>query len=105
MEIFLDGGLFELTIAIATGYIINYIFLKKYLLILFSVAVITAPVMILFISRGELYYFLSGFTIINALFLILLLWKQRSHAPREPLINIEKYRKKVMNQARRLAGR
>jgi hypothetical protein len=103
MEIFIDGGLFELSIAIATAYLINFIFLRKYLLIIFSVATITAPVIILFIPKGELFYFISAFSILNSIFLVLLLWKQRTQSPREPLVNIEKYRNKIVNGAKRWA--
>ena len=105
MEIFIDGGLFELTVAIATGYLINYIFLRKYLLIVFSIAAIAAPLINLFIFRGELYYFFSAFTIVNSVFLVLLLWKQRGRSPHEPLVNIERYRKKLIRQAKRMVSK
>lgn len=43
IEIFVDGGLFELLIALSLGYLINVIYLKKYLLLLFSGVAIPRP--------------------------------------------------------------
>lgn len=95
MEIFVDGGLFELLIAAVLGYMINYIFLKKYLLILFSVISVAAPVLLLFTGKGDLFYFLIALTLINSILLVILLWTERKRHPFEPLFKIERPKKIV----------
>jgi hypothetical protein len=92
MEIFLDGGLFEVVIAVTLGYMINFIFLKKYLLIVFSVISVTAPALTIFIGKEDLFYFLVSISIGNSILLVILLWIERNKHPNEPLIKIEKYR-------------
>ena len=95
MEIFVDGGLFELIIAMALGYTINYIFLRKYLLIAFSVISIISPIALLFIRTGELYSWLAAICILNSGLLIILLWRHRLKFPNHPLFNVDKLRRKV----------
>jgi hypothetical protein len=60
MEIFVDGGLFELLITLSLGYLINVIYLKKYLLLLFSCVSIGAPIGLLFLHKGGALYLLVG---------------------------------------------
>lgn len=98
MEIFVDGGLFELIIAIAFGYAINYIFLKKYLLIIFSCIAILSPVTLIFFNSGELYYWLITICIINAILLVLLLWKERLKVPKQPLFDVGKFKRKFFRK-------
>jgi MFS-type transporter involved in bile tolerance (Atg22 family) len=88
MEIFIDGGLFELLLAVSLGYIINIIFLKKYLLILFSAISISASILTIFLNKGEVFYFLASINIFNSILLVVLLWKQRTKFPSQPLFNI-----------------
>jgi len=91
MEPFLDGGLFELLIAIGVGYTFNFIFKRKYLLILYSLISIIVPVLLLFAKMSEVFIWLVGICIFNAVFLIFLLWKQRLSEPGKSLIETDKY--------------
>jgi len=91
MEPFFDGGLFELIILVAAGYVVNFIFLKKYLLIFFSLVALVAPVLLLFVKTGEVFYWLVSMCIFNALFLVVLLWKQRLSNPNQSLFEVKKY--------------
>jgi len=95
MEIFVDGGLFEIILAIAFGYAINFIFLKKYLLVIFSAISLFSPIALLFLRAGELYYWMVSICIINSMFLIFLLWRERQRIPNQPLIDIEKFKNRV----------
>lgn len=101
MEPFFDGGLIELLIAIGIGYTLNFIFLKKYLLVFFSIVSIVAPVLLFYVNQGEIYYLLVGVCIFNTIFLNTLLWKQRLTEPDKPLFDLKKYleqyRKKEKN--------
>ena len=94
MEIFIDGGLFELIIAIAFGYAINFIFLKKYLLFIFSAIAILAPIALFFFNTGEPRNWIIGVCIINAILLVTLLWKHRFDFPNRPLLDTEKLKSK-----------
>ena len=93
MEIFIDGGLFELLAAISLGYIINIIFLKKYLLILFSAVSVSATILTIFFNKGDIFYFLAAINIFNSILLVVLLWRQRSKYPNQPLFDIGKIKK------------
>jgi hypothetical protein len=95
MEIFLDGGLFEIIIAMVFGYAINYIFLKKYLLIIFSGIVILSPVALMFLKTGEMYNWLVTISISNALLLVVLLWKERIKS--HQLFDIKKFKKNIFS--------
>lgn len=97
MEVFVDGGLFELILAVAFGYAVNFIFLKKYLLIIFSAISLLAPVALFFINSGELRYWIISICLINSILLIFLLWKQRLDFPGRPVINIEKFKRQFFN--------
>jgi hypothetical protein len=94
MEIFVDGGLFELLLAVAFGYALNFIFFRKYLLIIFSALSVLAPIALFFLPPGELRYFITGICFINSILLVVLLWKQRMYFPNEPLFDVEKWKKK-----------
>lgn len=91
MEPFIDGGLFELFIAIGVGYSLNFIFKRKYLLILYSFASIMAPILLLFTKESEIFLWLVGISIFNTILLITLLWRQRFTEPNKPLIQTDKY--------------
>ena len=93
MEIFIDGGLFELLAAISLGYIINIIFLKKYLLIIFSAVSVSATILTIFFNKGDIFYFLAAINIFNSILLVVLLWRQRSKYPNQPLFDIGKIKK------------
>jgi hypothetical protein len=94
MEIFIDGGLFELFIAVAFGYAVNFIFLKKYLLLIFSVLAIAAPVVLFFFNTGELHNWMAGLCFFNAIILTVLAWKHRLNFPGKPLVDTEKLKSK-----------
>lgn len=94
MEPFFDGGLFELLIAIGIGYALNFIFLKKYLLVFFSIVSIAAPALLFFVNSREIFYWLVGACIFNTIFLITLLWKQRITEPDKSLFEVKKYLEK-----------
>ena len=98
MELFFDGGLFELLIVIGFGYLINFIFLKRYLLIFFSSISIAFPILLLFINHGEFYYYMVGLCIFNSLLLTILLWQKRLELPDKALFDIQKFRNKFLNK-------
>jgi len=98
MEPFLDGGLFELIIAIVFAYVLNFIFLKKYLLIVFSLISVAGPISLLVISKGELYNLIIGLCIFNALLLNVVLWQHRVNAPDKLLIDIDKYKDMIRDR-------
>ena len=95
METFLDGGLFELIIAIVFAYFLNFIFLKKYLLLIFSLLIITAPVILFFINKNELHSWLVAICLFNAVLLIVLLWKEKIRNPAESLFNVAGMKNKL----------
>ena len=95
MEIFIDGGLFEIGILTALAYTINYIFLKKYLLIIFSVVSILSPLALIFFRTGELFYWFTAVSFINGILLVVLLWKIRDKFPQRPLFDLSKFRKRL----------
>ncbi|HYV91030.1 MAG TPA: hypothetical protein VE978_04580 [Chitinophagales bacterium] len=98
MEVFVDGGLFELLLAVAFGYAINFIFLKRYLLVIFSGLCILTPVALIFLGRGELYYWLISICILNSIFLVILLWRERQRVPNQPLFDVEKFKRKFFRK-------
>jgi membrane associated rhomboid family serine protease len=95
MEIFIDGGLFELIAFLIFGYAINYVFKKKYLLIAYCTCIIITPVIIPFLHKGALLDLVIIFNIANAALLVLLLWRHYKFFKGEPLINVKKYRQKL----------
>jgi hypothetical protein len=88
MEIFIDGGLFEILLAITLGYTVNFVFAKKYLLIVFSVISIVAPALLFFLHQGEWFYFLLVICMFNSALLVILLWKMKEQNGEEPLFDI-----------------
>lgn len=91
MEPFFDGGLFELLIAIGIGSSLNFIFKRKYLLILYSIASVGATILLLFTKMNEIHQWLAGISIFNAILLVTLLWKQKLTEPNKSLIDTDKY--------------
>ena len=90
MEIFIDGGMFELLAAAALAYTINFIFLKKYLLIIYSLLLIATPVLFLFTSKdNEVYFVLLFFAFFNAVVFVALLWKLKLEDEKAPLFNVK----------------
>jgi hypothetical protein len=98
MEIFLDGGLFEFFAAVMLAYALNFIFLKKYLLILFSIVTIASPIFLVFFNKSELYYCLVSVCIFNSIFLIILLWKERIKKPNRPLFEIDRMKQDILRK-------
>jgi hypothetical protein len=96
MEIFLDGGLFEILIAMSCAIFLNFIFLRKYLLIIFSLLIIACPLMLFFIKKNELYYWVVAFCFMNAILLTVLLWKEKRKNTRGPLFDVENMKNKIV---------
>ena len=94
MEIFVDGGLFELLIALSLGYLINVIYLRKYLLVVYSCVAIASPILLFFLVRNDIFYLLAAITLLNSILLVVLLWRQRMHMPGKPLFNLRNWRAK-----------
>ena len=94
MEVFVDGGLFELIALLAFGCAINFIFAHKYLLLLFSALAFACPVGLFFVS-GHLRVWLAGFCILNGALLIFLLWKLRLARDERPLFDLDKLKKNL----------
>ena len=77
METFLDGGLFEVMLALLIATCLNFIFIRKYLLIIFSATIILCPLTLMFIHKSEFYYLLVSFCLFNSVFLVFLIWKEK----------------------------
>jgi hypothetical protein len=90
MEPFFDGGLFELFIAIGVGYSLNFIFKRKYLLVIYSIISIATPILLLFTNKSEMFIWLVSISIFNSTLLIIFLWKQRLSNPNKSLFETEK---------------
>ena len=95
MEPFFDGGLFELLFIMGFAILVNFIFLKRYLLILFSLLLVSAPMILFFIHRSELYDWIVTICLMNAVLSVVLIWKQKKEKPGEPLFNIENMKYKL----------
>lgn len=95
MEIFVDGGLFELLIALSLGYLINVIYLKKYLLLIYSGVAIAAPIGLFFFPKKDAFYLLATICIVNAILLVILLWRQRVKDPGKPLFNLDSWKRRL----------
>ena len=98
MEVFVDGGLFELLLAVVLGYTINFIFLKKYLLVIFSGISIMTPVALIFFNTGEVHYWLISICILNGILLVALLWRQRHQYPNRALFDVEGLKNKFFSK-------
>ena len=94
MEIFVDGGLFELLIALSLGYLINVIYLRKYLLFVYSCVAVAAPILLFFLARNDAFYILAAITVLNSILLVVLLWRQRIEMPGKPLFNLQDWKRK-----------
>jgi Ca2+/Na+ antiporter len=95
MELFFDGGLFELLFVIGFAILVNFIFLKRVLLILFSLLIISAPVILFFIHGNELYNWVVTLCLLNAVLLVVIIWKQKKEKPAEPLFKVENMKRKL----------
>jgi hypothetical protein len=102
MEPFFDGGLFELLLLLGLAVCVNGIFLKRSLLLLFSMVTIACPVALFFVTRHNLYYVLVGICVWNAMLLIALLWNEKSKHPEQPLFDTTALRKKWLAIKNRL---
>ena len=95
MEPFFDGGLFELLLVAGFAILVNFIFLKRYLLILFSLIIVSAPVVLYFIGKNELYNWIVTLCLFNAFLLVSILWKQKKERPGQPLFNLDNMKSKL----------
>jgi hypothetical protein len=91
MEVFVDGGLFELIIIVALGYVFNHVFRNRLLMIVYSVVVVASSILIIFLNRNDFFYVLAVVNILNSILLVTLLWRIRATKNNEPLFNIKKY--------------
>jgi hypothetical protein len=98
LEIFIDGGLFELFIAVALSYLINFIFLKKTLLLVYSVLILAVPIGLYFIHSGDWFYLLASIALVNSILLVVLLWQARHRDPNQPLFEVKNYRQTMNDQ-------
>ena len=94
MEVFFDGGLFELLALFAFGCAINFIFAHKYLLLICSALAFSCPVGLFFVS-GHLRGWLAGFCILNGALCVFLLWKMRMARDDRPLFDLDKLKKNL----------
>ena len=90
MEFFIDGGVFELLAAAALTYTVNFIFLKKYLLIFYSLLLIATPILLVFTRNTAIYFVLLFFSFLNAVVFVALLWKLRLQDKKAPLFDSKK---------------
>ena len=93
MEPFVDGGFFEILIALALGYVVNYIFLKKYLLIVYSGVAILTPILLTLIPKHELYYVVASVCFLNSILLVILLWREKNRDPGSKLFSLKRAKK------------
>ena len=101
MEVFVDGGLFELLALLALGCAINFIFAHKYLLLTFSALVFSCPVGLFFVS-GYLRFWLAVFCILDGALLIFLLWKMRMACDDRPAFDLDKLKKNLPARWRKM---
>ena len=95
MEIFIDGGLFELIVFLGFGYVLNFLLKKIYLLIFYCVLAISAPLIILFLQEGWIKDSVVAFNVLNVGVFVFLLLDHYREKKDEPLINLSRYRKKL----------
>jgi len=91
MEVFVDGGLFELIIVVALGYVFNQIFRSKFFMVVYSGVIVASSVLIIFVNKNDVFYILAVINVINSFLLVILLWRIRVTKSDEPLFNIKKY--------------
>ena len=96
MEPVFDGGLIEFLIALSFGFAINYIFLKKYLFIFYSILSVITPCFLLIVHQGGLFYIAIFLCFFNSVLLLILLWRARETNPNMPLFDLKKIRKVML---------
>src|SRR3954470_13204944 len=99
MEIFIDGGLFELGVLFILAAGLNFIFLRRIALIFYSAIVIALPLSLFLIRRGELYFTLLSFCLLNSTLLVVLLWREKIKHPNQPLFPLPPGIKKRQKKA------
>jgi len=100
MEPFLDGGLFEVLLVVGVGYLFNFIFKQKYLLVVYCVLSLALPILILFKNSTDLLFILVGISLLNSGLLTVLLWNKRLTSPQTPLFETQKYLSKFLKKKR-----
>ena len=96
MEVFLDGGLFEIIGFLLFASLSNYIFSKKYLLIIYSVIAIAAPILLFFSKDTEIFYWVIALIIFNSILFVSLLWKVRKGTGDKQLFDTSFLKRKLM---------
>ncbi len=102
MEIFLDGGWFEIVIAFFLGITLNFIFFRKYLLIIFSLIILAGPVFLFFVKNSELFNWFVIMSIFNSVLLVWLLWKTKKDHPQDRLFNVDPIKSKLIKARNRV---
>jgi len=95
MEIFVDAGLFEFLLVIAFATFLNFIFFRKFLLVIYSLMVIAAPICLFFIHKGVLFNVALIFTLFNCIILLILLWQSKYERPNQKIIKINALKDKI----------
>lgn len=103
MEIFVDGGIFEILIVMLFAASLNFIFVRRHLLILFSVVAIASPGILFFIDKGEIYFWLLSICTFNSILLVILLWKEKRKNPSKPLFDVQSMKDKLTSIKNRIS--
>lgn len=90
MEPFIDGGLIEIAIGLGLVAALNFIFLRKGLLVLYSVLVILSPALLFFCRKGPVFYCASALVFLNSVAFVILMWKIRMESPGQKLFDFKK---------------
>ena len=90
MEIFVDGGLFEIVLASVFAAAFNFIFRRKVLLIIYAFVLVIAPLALLFTANKEVLYTVVAFILINQVLLAILLLREHFRNPGAPLFKMWK---------------
>lgn len=93
MEPFIDGGIFEIIAVLALAFVINYIFIKKMLLIVYSVITILLPVSLLLLSKGALFDIVAAIVFLNSVLLVIILWREKKRLQGAKLFESRKLKK------------
>jgi hypothetical protein len=78
MEIFVDGGLFELILVIGLVCAINYIAVRKWLLIFYSLISVLAAMSLFFIKEWAIFDAAVIVCVMNSILFTVLLWNTRN---------------------------
>jgi len=95
MEIFVDGGLFELIALLIFGYGMNYILRRKLLLIAYCIIALASPFGVIFLHEGFIRECLAVVSVVNAGILVFILVSRYKENKDQPLFDVSSYYKKL----------